>query len=348
MIKNILLFALVISLFSCKEEVPKDYVTLSGKITNHLGNDGFVQSKNYKKEIKISKDGVFSDTLHLKEEGTMVTFSDGNEYTSMYLKNGDELHLTLDTKEFDETVKYTGKGEATNNYLAQKALMSEGLYSGNLFDLPKEEFKSKVIKITSKFQDFLGKAKGLDKSFIKIEKANFFDTEKQMLSQYEEKKVENDLFSSMIGKASPKFNYENYKGGTTSLKSLRGQYVYVDVWATWCGPCKAEIPFLQKLEKEYHGKNIAFVSISIDDGSGYKDRSKELAKQGWRDMIKEKKMSGIQLYADKGWKSDFVTGYKINGIPRFLLIDPNGSVVDPNTSRPSSPKTKEMFNRLLK
>ena len=67
------------------------------------------------------------------------------------------------------------------------------------------------------------------------------------------------------GNPSPKFNYENHKGGTTSLDDLKGKFVYIDVWATWCGPCKAEIPFLKEVEKKYHGKNIEFVSISIDN-----------------------------------------------------------------------------------
>ena len=64
------------------------------------------------------------------------------------------------------------------------------------------------------------------------------------------------------GAPSPSFvDYENYNGGKTSLADLKGKYVYIDVWATWCGPCKAEIPSLKKIEKEYHGKNIAFVSV---------------------------------------------------------------------------------------
>lgn len=74
------------------------------------------------------------------------------------------------------------------------------------------------------------------------------------------------------GNPSPGFtDYENYAGGTTSLDDLKGKYVYIDVWATWCGPCKAEIPFLKEVEEEYRDKNIEFVSISIDQD---KDRDK--------------------------------------------------------------------------
>ena len=59
------------------------------------------------------------------------------------------------------------------------------------------------------------------------------------------------------GTPSPTFdNYINFEGGTTSLSDLKGKYVYVDIWATWCGPCKREIPSLKKVEEQFHGKNI--------------------------------------------------------------------------------------------
>ena len=138
------------------------------------------------------------------------------------------------------------------------------------------------------------------------------------------------------GETSPKFvNYENYKGGTTSLDDLKGKFVYVDVWATWCGPCKAEIPFLKEVEKQYHGKNIEFVSLSVDKAA---DHDK------WKTMIAEKELGGIQVFADKSWESDFVQDYLIKGIPRFIIIDPQGNIVSSNAPRPSSPKLIEMFD----
>ncbi len=148
----------------------------------------------------------------------------------------------------------------------------------------------------------------------------------------------NKLIKLSKGEPSPKFvDYENFAGGTTSLDDLKGKYVYVDVWATWCGPCKREIPSLKELEKEYHNKNIAFVSMSIDRKNDY---------DKWRTMVKEKELSGVQIYAPNDWKSDFVTDYGILGIPRFILIDPEGNIVDSNAPRPSSDTLKELFNEL--
>ena len=78
-----------------------------------------------------------------------------------------------------------------------------------------------------------------------------------MTSSYEQKKGLNDL----KGQESPKFvDYENYAGGNMSLDDLKGKYVYIDLWATWCVPCVQQIPALNKLEHTFKNKNIAFVS----------------------------------------------------------------------------------------
>nr|WP_321223156.1 TlpA disulfide reductase family protein [uncultured Psychroserpens sp.] len=142
------------------------------------------------------------------------------------------------------------------------------------------------------------------------------------------------------GKPSPQFvNYENHKGGELSLTDLKGKYVYVDVWATWCGPCIREIPSLKEVEKQFHNENIEFVSTSIDQA---KDHDK------WVSMVKDKDLGGVQLMADKDWSSKFVKDYAIQGIPRFILIDPNGNIVSADAPRPSDPKLVELLEKELK
>lgn len=141
------------------------------------------------------------------------------------------------------------------------------------------------------------------------------------------------------GKAAPIFeNYENIKGGTTSLSDLTGKFVYIDVWATWCGWCKKEFPYLKDLEHEYQNKNIQFVSVSVDEA---KDR------QRWIDMVAKEKLGGIQLLAEGDWKSTIIKAYAIDGIPRFILIDPEGNIVEADAPRPSNPDLKKLLQQLL-
>jgi thiol-disulfide isomerase/thioredoxin len=155
------------------------------------------------------------------------------------------------------------------------------------------------------------------------------------LKQYYNQKI---AANKMNNTPSTSFDYENHKGGKTKLEDLRGKYVYIDVWATWCGPCRQEIPFLKKVEEKYHGKNIEFVSISVDV---LKDHEK------WKTFVSEKELGGIQLFADKDWSSEFMKSYGINSIPRFILIDPKGNIVKSDAERPSSPKLQEELDKLL-
>jgi thiol-disulfide isomerase/thioredoxin len=179
---------------------------------------------------------------------------------------------------------------------------------------------------------------------IKKENSNYEQLYKEFISITNDPKIKeglttnyNNISAVEIGKPSPTFNYENQKGGKTSLESLKGKYVYIDVWATWCGPCLKEIPSLQEVEEQFQGKNIVFVSISIDNT---KDREK------WSNLVNKKELSGIQLLADKEWDSKFIKEYNIQAIPRFILIDTNGNIVNTQAPRPSDPKLVELLNSL--
>lgn len=135
------------------------------------------------------------------------------------------------------------------------------------------------------------------------------------------------------GQPSPGFKYLNIDGKEVALEDLAGKYIYVDVWATWCGPCRGEIPSLKELEHQFKGKNINFVSISCDQD-----------KAAWEKMVKEEKLGGIQLH--NGGDQAFMEAYMIRGIPRFILIDREGKIVSCDMTRPSNPKTIETFNAL--
>jgi len=137
------------------------------------------------------------------------------------------------------------------------------------------------------------------------------------------------------GTVAPTFNYPDINGNMVSSESLKGKVVYIDVWATWCGPCKGEIPSLKKMETELHDQPIAFVSISIDDD-----------KAAWEKMVKDDELQGYQLFAENAWNSDIANAYAIRGIPRFIMVDKEGKIVNANATRPSNPETKEKLLEL--
>jgi thiol-disulfide isomerase/thioredoxin len=336
--KNIQIVVLLSLLFSCTKSVPKNYASLSGKVENAKSSELIIRSRaGYVKKIKLNGDGTFSDTLHLKERGELFMFSiDGT--SQIFLKNNDDIVMSVDTNKFNETLNFSGKGAETSKYLAEKILLQSKFSTAKLFELDKDSYNTKIKELSGAFKHLLNKYQDIDTVFYSKENKYIKTLPELLMKQYHQINNQKNKYAHLKGKPSPEFiNYENYKGGTTSLKELNGKYIYIDVWATWCRPCLGEIPHLKKLEEEFKDENIVFVSISID---------KETSKANWRKMITEKKMGGIQLFAPKNAK--FIKSYKIKSIPRFILIDPNGNVVDANMPRPSNTKTKEILTKLLK
>ena len=135
------------------------------------------------------------------------------------------------------------------------------------------------------------------------------------------------------GQPAVPFTFKDITGKEVSLSDLKGKYVYIDVWATWCGPCNAEIPHLKKLEEEFEGRNICFVSISCDD-----------SQKAWERFVQAKQLGGIQLHM--GGDKSFMEAIRCKGIPRFLLIDQDGKFLNANMPRPSDGKTLEILNTL--
>mgnify|MGYP006302313657 CR=1 FL=1 len=133
------------------------------------------------------------------------------------------------------------------------------------------------------------------------------------------------------GNPAPGFVYPDKDGEMVSLEDLKGRYVYLDIWATWCGPCLAEIPKMKELHEKY-GDEIAFVSVSVDP-----DKDK------WMSFLEEKELEGYQLYSGKNFESQIIKDYMIQGIPRFVMIDPEGNILDIDAPRPTSEKTEEMM-----
>lgn len=153
---------------------------------------------------------------------------------------------------------------------------------------------------------------------------------KQIIAKYDKNEAGNEAAV---------FKLPDTTGKMHSLTDFRGKLVYIDFWATWCGPCKGEIPYMTKLEEEYaNNPDIVFISVSVD---------KEADKQKWLDMVKEKNMKGLQLFTGD-LKDQVSEPYHIVTIPRFILIGRDGKLIDGNAPRPSSDEIRPLINFNLK
>jgi thiol-disulfide isomerase/thioredoxin len=123
-------------------------------------------------------------------------------------------------------------------------------------------------------------------------------------------------------------------GTTTTLSSLKGKVIYIDVWATWCGPCLAAMPHLEALKKKYATNNqVSIVSLSIDDSDNI-----------WLKNLEKRKPGGIQWRIDRARMAD----YGVETIPRYILIDKNFTIAELNAPEAADPDLSSMIDSLLK
>lgn len=148
---------------------------------------------------------------------------------------------------------------------------------------------------------------------------------KDLLEAFGEK--EKQLMLLQIGKPAPKFTLLSHTGKTYDLANFKGKVIYLDLWASWCSPCRAEIPNFKRLYSKYKDNDkIAFIGISVFDGE-----------KEWRKALEQDKPDWLQLYDKDGIVA---RSYVANAIPKYILIDKNGNVV--NFDAPGPGKVEEI------
>ncbi len=139
------------------------------------------------------------------------------------------------------------------------------------------------------------------------------------------------------GMDAPDFSYPDVDSVYHTLSDYKGKYVFIDVWATWCGPCLAQQPEIEALEEQYKDNpNIVFMAVSIDADA-----------DAWRRMVTQKNMKGVQILAEAAFNSEINKAYNIGTIPRYIMVDTKGKLIDASAPRPTTDDLKTLFKGLL-
>lgn len=221
-------------------------------------------------------------------------------------------------------------------YLSQsyrsKIKIRASSYDTSLFNYINDQAKNKLIKnaiLNKELRDAVSNVRDSTyRNYLITRYVNSINNEDQKNNLIVKNRVQN---SFQKGKPAAIFFAETLLGDTISLQSLKGRYLLIDVWATWCAPCKQESPYFDDLSEKYTSENLAFISISVDE-----------EKFKWKRESGDKAKTVLQLWALN--KEIFMSFYGIEGIPRFMLIDPEGKIVNINMARPS----EEEFENILK
>lgn len=260
--------------------------------------------------------------------------------TNKFFNEGKEIQLPSDYYDFVDSVK-------VSNDLDEKGLpylRYTHFVLTNKYELAKQN-GAKEDYLTFLDSELTGRAK-----YIYMAYSLGSDFNPQIYAQFGKdspypdiaaivKKKYSHLEKMLPGQPAPHVVFSNMKDESiTSSDYFKDKFIYLDFWATWCKPCVREIPDLVQLENEYHDQNITFISLSVDAD-----------KPVWKNYVTKRDLVGVQFWLDAKNKKIYDEAFNITMIPRFVLIDDKGNIINANAPRPSSGKEiRKLLDKALK
>jgi thiol-disulfide isomerase/thioredoxin len=297
------------------------------EITNKASLDSLViydKENGWKiiSSLKFRNGNLESDTLEGIEEKIypIYIFTTGkqSELGKIDLSPNYWASIQLDASNPHASIRYAGHRSNSNNFMAfislQQVELSKKIddhITQASLELLIQEKRQRIVNEAAKYKV----TEGLLNS-----KLSDYDSFCKTLLQKNEKFQYKNALTGTLGN---QFTFQDRNGNKVKLDKFLGKYLYIDIWATWCKPCREELPHLEVLKEHFKDQDaLEIIAVSMD---------KDIQK--WSKLVADKNMQGMQIHTLPD--SDFVKFYDIGALPRYILLDKNGNVINPSEMRPS-------------
>ncbi len=359
MIKSIVLIATTAFLASCGAKKMNAPFELKGKLSNSNGETIYLEKLSSVQPVivdsaVINDKGEFDFLQYTPKIGFYRIKLNQQNFAMLVLDSADKVNITADIKDLANTYKTEGSPE-TSLFLAfqdigkqreirldslNKAfqqLMEANKMDNKRMDSLSALFKAPYEAIVNPSNDQLAKkVKENASMYSSIMAIQSLETDKyvdvyQALDAGLTAKFPNDknvrmfhdvvakILGSRIGEVAPEINLPSVDGKPIALSSFKGKVVLIDFWASWCGPCRKEMPNVVKAYAKYKAKGFEIYGVSLDDN---KDR--------WIEAIAKDGITWPQVSDLKKWDAEVVRNYNITSIPHTVLLDRAGNIIAKN------------------
>lgn len=335
---------LLLAMFPLAMQAQNKQLTISGN-TVDAENCGVLFSyvapdKSVKKDTMFVKNGKFStrgEAFNERVIGQVIVYAQPKDYSVLFYLEPGSIQLNLE----GDRHKDRRGGTPLNNELQQYTDMETvALDSVNSQRKPEERLtryspdaQPIVLDVVRKYMlkyphSVIGidqmelLVRGYKKPEALITVFNLMDDAVKSSKEGMAVKAAIDgMRATAIGNTAPDFSLPDSKGKELALSSLKGKYVLIDFWATWCVPCMAEMPNVKKAYTQFSNKNFEILGVSLD---------KPGANERWLEVIKKQELNWPQVSDFKFWDSKVVSLYDLSSIPMNFLLDPSGKIIAKN------------------